>query len=332
MATRQSRAKKKADVHQKNRISQYFTKQNVFERYHKIMANGKLYVLCSLVTKYNVSEFFSSIDATTPSTESTSAAININTNISDGMDNTNQTFYDPCDGHTIESHAMTSEQTIDTHHQEPAVLNKQHRNSSPSNDLQVVETSVDKHNGSVEMPSTNALGDCIHLKIKKSNATEVKKYKKQLVEYGLIISNKTVKINQLQEKNEILSQHFETESVQKSLLSEIDLHELRKISCHDSYDRYFVRQALLKLYKSDLICLRNKSLTGRKPRVHKLKDGSSKQHQPKEPLTPKKHSYIRSLYEIRTGSYDIRRKQLNNHISNSLIKIIEKMNNDDKKI
>lgn len=152
----------------------------------------------------------------------------------------------------------------------------------------------------------------------------VKQYKKKCLEFGLIIGNKTCKINKLTEQNVQLTQRLKIQYSDDELLSTSDLSELKTIPDLVCNDMTFVREALCKLYKNDLNKLKLKSLTGRKPRKYTLPDGTTKQSISKEPLTPTKIVALTSLYEARVGLSDRRRKSLNNHISNSLLMINKK--------
>lgn len=152
---------------------------------------------------------------------------------------------------------------------------------------------------------------------------DIHKYKTKCVKLSCIIGSKAVKLQNLQRVNEHLKNQIEP-SIETDLLTAEDIQELNKVPFDQMFDMTFVRESLQKLYHNNLDTLKYRSLTGRKP-SKKLKTHA------KEPITPKKKEVIASLYQARIGVSNTRKNKLNQHISNSILRIVQAQNNKFKK-
>lgn len=116
-----------------------------------------------------------------------------------------------------------------------------------------------------------------------------------------------------------------------SLFLEGDIEHLNKIPRNPENDRTFIREAIERLYRNDMDRVKLISLKGRKPRNVDVND-EVQRSRIKRPMSPEKLTVLTNLFHNRVGSCEIRRKTLNNCISNSLLKISEKCVNHERRL
>jgi hypothetical protein len=156
-------------------------------------------------------------------------------------------------------------------------------------------------------------------------------YKKKVVQMSCIISKKTIQLNELKKENSLLKSSLN--QLQDKIECDLpagDLQELWKLPVDKSSDMTFVRKSILYFYKDDNHRLRFKSLNGCKSRMIKLKNGNVVQKEAKEPLTPEKVHQIKTLYGKRVDFQGARFAKFNRHVTNSLIRIQERLANAER--
>lgn len=78
-----------------------------------------------------------------------------------------------------------------------------------------------------------------------------------------------------------------------------ELQELKDISLKKDHDSKFIRLGLRYGYKRNLFVLKERSMTGRKGCIRKIKDGSTVDCSQKQQLTPEKVKVLKHLFNNR---------------------------------
>lgn len=184
--------------------------------------------------------------------------------------------------------------------------------------------------GTQQASNSHELNENIQLNSTIEPESHINNYKKKCVTMSCIISKKTIKLNELEKENASLKIALETNissTEESSGLSTDDLTDLFSLPKEPSSDMTFVRKAILKLYRGDVHRLQHKVLKGVKPRVYKNKKGEIIEKVQREPMTPVKVKALKALYDKRVKLCEPRVAMFNRHVTNSLLKIRERLQN-----
>lgn len=208
---------------------------------------------------------------------------------------------------------------------DPAVI---HRSSNDNTGRFLVPSETQPHAGCMRAGQNETLS---HGEMPAASNRQ-NYYKKHCVTLSCIVSKKTVKLDCLVKENNELRDALEkfSSDEQKPGFSMDDLKILAKIPNESYADMTFVRVAIEKLYEGNSNILLRKSLNGRRARTFKRKSGEVLQKEQKDAMSPEKLTTIRSLFAKRVKSEGSRLGKFNKHVSNSLIKIQEKVNKNSK--